>query len=360
MRFVREIMRLAWFKKLLLKDRATLDMVETLYRRQDKRLMFREIWRRRIIILAAATAAAGLVLAVCLCRALPEDVIVDGRYLRIEDGRDQATFEVQAETEAGTASDEITVMTDREESEEDAEPALPTPDPREVLLTEIRAAVDSAVSAANTQEVGQRVELPGTVSGIPVIYRNPEISRDFSAFYLCLFVVGLLPVVWKRQRLAKLREREKQLLLDYPELVDKIMLLLSAGLTVKGCFERLYTEYRGRMKNGAQRRFVYEEVSFSLQEMQNGVSEPKAVEAFGRRCGLLPYLRFSSMLNQNIQKGSEGLIRLLEIEAMEAFEQRKEQVKTMGETAGTKLLLPMALMLGIVMAIIIIPAFMTM
>lgn len=66
------------------------------------------------------------------------------------------------------------------------------------------------------------------------------------------------------------------------------------------------------------------------------------------------------MMNQNIRKGSEGLIQLLEVEAIEAFEKRKEQVKVMGETAGTKLLLPMILMLGVVMVIIVIPAFMTM
>ena len=45
---------------------------------------------------------------------------------------------------------------------------------------------------------------------------------------------------------------------------------------------------------------------------------------------------------------------------MEAFEKRKETVKRMGETAGTKLLLPMMLMLGVVMVIILVPAFMTM
>lgn len=358
--YIQKIMQMTHPEKFLLKDHATLEMVETLYRRQNKRLIFLQIWRRRLVILAATAAAAGLVFAVCLCRDMPDDVIVDGHYLRAGSGREQVTFEVRAETSAGTASDEITVTAGREEPKEDAEPVAETPDPRKVLLADIREAVDSAVSEGGFQNEGERVELPGTVSGIPVTYHNPPISRDFSAFYLCLFVIGLLPVVWRRQRQAKLREREQQLMLDYPELVDKIMLLLSAGLTVRTCFERMSEEYRRRMENGGQRRFVYEEVSFSLQEMQNGVSESKAIETFGKRCCQLPYLRFSSMLNQNIQKGSEGLIRLLEIEAMEAFEKRKEQVKAMGETAGTKLLLPMVLMLGIVMAIIIIPAFMTM
>ena len=42
---------------------------------------------------------------------------------------------------------------------------------------------------------------------------------------------------------------------------------------------------------------------------------------------------------------------LLEQEAEEAFEERKNSAKKLGEEAGTKLLFPMLLMLGIVIAI---------
>lgn len=94
--------------------------------------------------------------------------------------------------------------------------------------------------------------------------------------------------------------------------------------------------------------------------MRDGMSEKKALERFGRRCRLLPYLRFSSVITQNLKKGSEGLLDILEKEAMEALEQRKERALQLGETAGTKLLFPMMLMLGLVMGIIMIPAFMTM
>ena len=42
------------------------------------------------------------------------------------------------------------------------------------------------------------------------------------------------------------------------------------------------------------------------------------------------------------------------------MEQRRERVLQLGETAGTKLLFPMIIMLGLVMGIILVPAFMTM
>ncbi len=227
----------------------------------------------------------------------------------------------------------------------------------EVVLSEIRASVETAVLAQSTQ---RKIQLPEMVSGQSVRYVNLPKPKDLSVVYLVLGVLILLPVLWKRKQKEALEQREQELMLDYPELVNKVMLLLRAGLTVRGCFERIGAEYGTRLHEGGKRRYVYEEVCYSCQEMKHGMTETKAIENFGKRCRQLPYLRFASLLTQNIRKGSEGLTQILEAEAMEAFEKRKETVKQMGEKAGTKLLLPMILMLGIVMAIIIIPAFMTM
>jgi hypothetical protein len=108
-----------------------------------------------------------------------------------------------------------------------------------------------------------------------------------------------------------------------------------------------------------KKRYVYEEMMITYGELMLGTSETIAYERFGRRVKLLPYLRFSSMIARNVKKGSTGLLGLLELEAAEAFEERKELAKRMGEEAGTKLLAPMMLMLLIVLAIIMLPAFMS-
>lgn len=63
------------------------------------------------------------------------------------------------------------------------------------------------------------------------------------------------------------------------------------------------------------------------------------------------------MLSQNLRKGTRGLTELLEREAEDAFEQRKNLAKKAGEEAGTKLMIPLFLMLIIVFAIVIVPAF---
>ncbi len=228
--------------------------------------------------------------------------------------------------------------------------------PLEEFKQQISDAIESAVVEQTTKK---NIQLPEMVAGYPIRYVNPEPTKDFSVLYLFLAALIAMPFLWNRQQKEELRKREEQLMLDYPEVVNKMMLLLSAGLTVRKCFERIAGEYEQRLEESGQRRYVYEEICYVCQEMSHGMTESEALEEWGKRCGQLSYLRLSSLLTQNIRKGSDGLLKILETESLDAFEKRKEAVKQMGEKAGTKLLLPMVLMLGIVMAIIVVPAFMT-
>lgn len=57
--------------------------------------------------------------------------------------------------------------------------------------------------------------------------------------------------------------------------------------------------------------------------------------------------------------GGEYFMQMLREEVGEAFAQRKALARKRGEEAGTKLLLPMIMMLGIVLIIIVVPAFMS-
>ena len=62
------------------------------------------------------------------------------------------------------------------------------------------------------------------------------------------------------------------------------------------------------------------------------------------------------ILIQNLRTGNRGLCELLVQEAAVAFEERKALARKLGEEAGTKMLLPLIMMLGIVIAIIMVPA----
>ena len=73
----------------------------------------------------------------------------------------------------------------------------------------------------------------------------------------------------------------------------------------------------------------------------------------------MKYKTLSTLLIQNLQKGSRYLSDLLEKESVEAWEERKRKARVLGDTAATKLLFPMVLMLMVVMAVIMLPAFLS-
>ena len=78
---------------------------------------------------------------------------------------------------------------------------------------------------------------------------------------------------------------------------------------------------------------------------------------FAKRCNLGCYRKLVSIIIQNQKKGTEGLKESLVTETKNAFEERKQVARRLGEEAGTKLLLPMMLMMGIVLMIIVVPAY---
>ena len=93
--------------------------------------------------------------------------------------------------------------------------------------------------------------------------------------------------------------------------------------------------------------------------MDSGIMESESYERFGRRCGTQEYLKLGALLSQNLRKGTKGLGDMMQMEAVQAFAERKARARRLGEEAGTKLLLPMFLMLFVVLIIVIIPAFLS-
>ena len=67
-------------------------------------------------------------------------------------------------------------------------------------------------------------------------------------------------------------------------------------------------------------------------------------------------MKLCSLLEQNRKNGSRNVRELLRAEMTEAFELRKHGARRMGEEAGTRLLLPLFLMLGVVMVMVAVPA----
>lgn len=189
---------------------------------------------------------------------------------------------------------------------------------------------------------------------------NPQRMMDNRSIVLLAWGSTCAVFVWGMEiQSIKERERKKeeQMLCDYPEIISKLNLLLGTGITVKNAWKKILEDYE-KQKNVRGMRYAYEEMKNAYREMQSGVLEAECYEHFGRNCKLRPYRKLGTLLSQNLRKGTKGLTGFLNLEAIQAYEERKMRAKRLGEEAGTKLLLPMFFMLAVVLVIVILPAFM--
>lgn len=206
------------------------------------------------------------------------------------------------------------------------------------------------------QATNKKMLLPTSVDGQPVTWKY---VTDYRALGL-LFLGSVLAILFYAAEGQKEKEeekaRKKQMELDYPQLISRFTLYLGAGLPVRNAWIKIVQSYEeGEKPNG--RREVYEAMAYTMHEISSGASESECYERFGERCGLTKYRKFGTLLSQNLKKGSRGIAELLKQEAFQAFEERKDFAKKLGEEAGTKMLAPMFLMLGVVLVIIVVPAF---
>lgn len=203
--------------------------------------------------------------------------------------------------------------------------------------------------------------LPDRVADKGVSYREvcPSIWPRIllAGMIFCL----LLPSLFDYQTEQEAAKRERELKKEYPEIVERFILLINAGLTIRGAWYRITDDYLKRCQRGEYLpNYLYEEMLITRREMENGQSEAAAYAAFGRRLSMLQYMKFSTLLVQNLKKGSDDLLKRMDMEAVDALRERREMAKKLGEEAGTKLLFPMMLMLMIVFAMILIAAFYSM
>ena len=216
------------------------------------------------------------------------------------------------------------------------------------------------VAAENKKEGQDSLKLPQKVEGKAVFWEQKRENRSVKILFLGIAGAAGILMSEKEGKKRKETERQRQMLLDYPEIVSKLSLLLGAGMNISLAWEKIALTYRKkREKQETEIRFAYEEMLGALYEMQEGIGEREAFENFGERCQLGAYRKLSSLIGQNIRKGARGMQRLLDEEAWEAFEQRKARAKKAGEEAGTKLMLPMIMMLVIVLVILLVPAGLT-
>ncbi len=197
-------------------------------------------------------------------------------------------------------------------------------------------------------------KIPEEYEGQPIEWKKSV--KDYSAFVFAgVLAVGMIIFVMSDKDLAaKVEEKKKKMKRAYPDVIEKMILYIGAGMTVRAAFFKIAS-------GGApDDNPIYSEMIFTCRELKSGISEEEGYERFGKRTGLQEYIRMAGLLGQNLKKGSADLLSRLRAEADSAVAEKMQNCRKLGEEAVTKLLLPMVLMLLVVMIMILLPAFTSM
>ena len=154
-----------------------------------------------------------------------------------------------------------------------------------------------------------------------------------------------VPLLLDKSLKSKIEKRRLSLQMEFPDFINKLTLLVNAGMTISKAWEKIVADNE---KNTP----LYNEMTCTLGEIRAGKPEIIAYEEFGRRCKVKEVIKFVSVIVMNLKKGGAEVVPVLKMQAMECWEIRKNVAKRLGEEAATKILIPLMIMfLGIIIIV---------
>lgn len=205
------------------------------------------------------------------------------------------------------------------------------------------------------------VIVPTTTSfGDTLIWK--ETSESYGLLWLLLWILIPVLCLWREGSAYKQRMKDRQQAISsaYPEFINEMVILISAGLSLPSAWKRLGQDYQKRKEEGIEWNPLYEEVCKGSRELEGGGSIREVIERFTERVHLKEVRRLGVLLIQNLRRGDAFLVSRLRELNEEAWELRKKQVREKSEEVDTKLLLPLMLMLVVILLIVLAPAMISM
>lgn len=208
--------------------------------------------------------------------------------------------------------------------------------------------------------------LPGELpDGIEVTWFTGK--KNHTVLLVFVFLLAVTTVYFKRYDRAnrEIRAAEASLIRDLPEFINKLVLLLNAGLVVSTAFSKLTNDYEAhrsteKQGNRKERRYLYEELAEIQKRMvQSNTSLMKELTEFSKRSGVREMVRLAAVISDNWNKGS-ALAEKLEGESELLWMARKKRAEEKGRLAETKLTLPLMILLIVLIMITIAPSIMEM
>jgi tight adherence protein C len=154
---------------------------------------------------------------------------------------------------------------------------------------------------------------------------------------------------WKELR-RKLQLRHREILLELPELLSRLTVMVGAGENVLRALQRC------ARRDGAETHPLYKELRAALDALERGESLAAALDEFGRRCALPEAKLLATTLLLNARRGGAMLTAALQELSRTLWEKRKAAARTAGEEASSRLAFPLSVIFLIIMVLVGAPA----
>lgn len=209
-------------------------------------------------------------------------------------------------------------------------------------------------------ELQDYFELPDSLGAeIKVKWIRPGENRFF--FLGIIALIGIALTVYSgKNRLRNAEEKRKnEIRMEFPYFLDKLVMLLSAGVILTDALDRIAQDYKNYYTE-TERKLLYEELCISVASMKNSNSSfSEELTKLSERLDIREFARLAVILKNGLESGAD-LAEKLENESALMWNERKASVQRLGRLAETKLVFPLMIILGVLIVIVMTPAFMQM
>ena len=226
----------------------------------------------------------------------------------------------------------------------------------ELLAYEMR----SVINSMNDDQSARRVTLPDRLRTGEKITWSAAKRTNTAAIAFAMIVLAVFIYRNRFEPLEKMRKvRMDSVRRQLPEFVNRLVLLLGAGLVLSSAFERIVEESRQSAALAGDYFYMCMDGIYSKIKETNGSME-KEFRDFARSSehsgeGSRELLRISNIITDNISKGVE-LTDKLQSESETLWLSRKRSSEERGRLAETKLTMPLTVFLLVLVVVTVSPA----
>ena len=181
---------------------------------------------------------------------------------------------------------------------------------------------------------------------LPIAFLFGAMTNEVVMVVLVLLVPVVLSLYVKMNIGGKIKEQRDEILLDYPNVLSKLALLINAGMMLREAWATV-------AESGSRK--LYREMQNVSKKVNNGYSEIRAYEELADACKINEIKKFVSIICQNTEKGSSELTHILKERSVDAWTLKKNVAKVKGDAASGKLIIPVAISFVAILIMIMVP-----